>query len=179
MNGAPDQHGDDRTLWRRVAPPAPDPARWPSPLELAAYLDGRLDDADRVEAAIAGDPDLLASVRDARGALATGPAADVTPRMIEAACRLVRADAAGSHAPASSWRIADWLRVGRWAAAAAASILIGIAGYWLGRLAVVDGSPSGSDLVAEASFGVLGEETDEGDVFAFAFPLETSEGVIP
>lgn len=134
----PADRRDGALLWRRAAPALPAGER-PDELVLAAYLDGRLDEAarDRVEAALAADDralEVMLAADAALGATQAPPAG-----LLARAGRLVPAGAEnrfgfigrlfGGRDRAGGFR----LRPGLLAASLAALLLASVAGFELGR----------------------------------------------
>jgi predicted anti-sigma-YlaC factor YlaD len=128
--------------WPAEAGPCPDA------LLLAAYIDGTATDAEvqRIDGHLAACPACLATVGEIRGLLAAPPMLAPRP-VLDRAKALVLA----AHVAAARTR---WLTIGRWAAAAAAAVIVGYIGFvaghatWLGRDALANA------LVCETSFGL-------------------------
>jgi anti-sigma factor RsiW len=176
MNSFERPNPSDEALWRALADRRGAPSgSCPSPLELAAYLDGRLDDAarDAVEAHLADCAACLTAVREVRRlqveTAETTPL--VAPSVLEAAKALVKAPARRDRA--DRWRLTDWLAISRWPVAAAVSLAICLVGYRLGTgLAGGDG-PAQSEIAAAMSFGTFGTaESDDEIALLFATSLE-------
>lgn len=145
----------------------------PTPLELAAYIDGRADEqlAERIEVHLARCAMCLASVREMR--IAQSESSDslifVPPHVLEAAMNLVQGE---SH---QSWeevggdafqtrtarrRIALWISITQRSAAAAAAIAIGVLGHHVGASltksdAVVSSVDADSQTEHDLSFGLV------------------------
>src|SRR5579859_4651655 len=114
---------------RATADPAPET---PDALTLAAYAEGRLDEAatEAVEAALAADPELL----DTLLALRAEPAPETaSAALIHSAQALVRAEsvvvAFPTRKPAPPSRVNAWLV---WGAVAASLLLVSVAGFDMG-----------------------------------------------
>lgn len=113
----------------------------PDPMTLAAYLEGRLDEAAAapVEAWMAADPEALDSVLSARAALAETP--PEVPRHVAARARDIvrgrtgRATRAGAGGALLGW-FTGVLRPAVWAGATAAVLLASVSGFELGRAGV-------------------------------------------
>jgi anti-sigma factor RsiW len=149
------------------------PARLPEEeaLGLAAYLDGRLDEAEaaRLEARLAGEAALLDEVLALRQGLAAAPEALPAPLADRIVARAQALQPAPRRAGAvvhdePSWiggLLALWLRPALPAAFAALALLLASAGaFELGRyqatqLAVSEAADSGSDLPVDLLLGDL------------------------
>jgi hypothetical protein len=118
---------DGRDLWRRYRAAASASAPDPEPAwdQLAAWLDGRLDEAAAapVEAWLAHHPEALALVgpREAE----TGPA----PLELVRRARALVAPRAGGRAPAAP----SWRHAAAWASIAASLVLVGATGFMAGH----------------------------------------------
>lgn len=101
----------------------------PDSLALAAYLDGRLDEAarDRVEAWLAADPDRLEILLGTQDALAAG--SDPAPEALVARAKGLVAAAPTTAREANG---AVWPRL-YWPSAAAAVVLACVLGFQLGQ----------------------------------------------
>lgn len=132
----------------------------PSHEELAAWLDGRLEEAarDALELRIADCPDALAAIRDARAILA-----DLEHAPHPAPATLARARALVEDAP--TILVARRLR---WLVAAAAVVGFALLGYRAGRAAAPAESHAGSALVGEITFGILGDGLAEEELTLLA-----------
>lgn len=160
---------DGRELWRRARPAwraRAAEAEAPDSLEIAAYLEGRLDAAarDRLEDLLAGSPESLDLVLAARRSLAEG-SAPAAAALIERACALVPGPA--PRRP----RVAGWLisltqafrrreRAATLALAACAVILAGIGGFELGRMGYINTLAVEAYLAEEIDFG-LGADVED------------------
>ena len=173
----------DQALWRQAAEdsavPADDLVDDASRLnDLAALLDGHLDDGDRasLEQWLASDAD-RAAMLDAKPA----ESGEVRPLVLERARSLV-----SSSAPVVEVHGWTTTRVMRWVGSAAASIAVGVLGYTMGTTAPAtteavtdDGvlivQSANVEMVTAMSFGALESselESDEydasmSDLFAF------------
>ncbi len=156
------QSRDEQLLWKQFADLLPVPtATCPPALELAAWVDGRAvgSDAETVETHLARCGDCrqaVAAIRQARpdaaGRLVVAPA-----RVVAAAKMLV-----GTAPARTGLRIADWLQVGGWGMAAAASIAICVVGYQVGSGRPTPDTAAADDvLLSEMSFGLF-DGPDEG-----------------
>jgi anti-sigma factor RsiW len=136
--------------WLAVRDTAP---ATPDALTLAAYAEGRLDDAaaEAVEAALAADPDLL----DTLLALRAPPEIEsASAALILSAQSLVRAEPVvvpfPSRKPAPSHPVKAWFA---WGAVAASLLLVSVAGFNMGLAtghpadAATAGDESPSDLL--------------------------------
>ena len=157
----------DRDLWRRYrrgAPPGE--GQELAPLDLAAYLDalGGEPDRGRIESHLADSAQArraLVEVAD----LLRAPAMTVPPAVLN------RAKSLAPGAERSVWRrLGSWVgvRAGgsrfqialRWAAATAAAVLIGFAGYFAGQSTYHSQQEAETALVTEMSFELAGAEAD-------------------
>lgn len=138
-----------RDLWGRyraaVSAPAPASATEPDLGRLAAWLDGRLDEAaaEPVEAWLARNPDALCLVE--------APASEAGPAPLET-IRRARALVSGV-APRRTWR-----ETVAWAAVAASLVVVGWTGFMAGHNAV-----DSRDEIASAVGGDLISGPDGGD----------------
>jgi anti-sigma factor RsiW len=155
------QNDADRTLWRRAVPsPGAGASPCPDELELAAWLDGRADAdlAGRIESHLAECTDCLRAAEELRATLAAGPMMP-PPQVVERAKRLGR----------GRWRrpAVLWLRAGRWAAVAAAAVLVGYAGFTAGAATREKRQAAEAAVVREATFGLTNGSGEElGDLLA-------------
>jgi anti-sigma factor RsiW len=121
----------DRALFARWRDATPAPAL-PDALTLAAYAEGRLDDAaiEAVEAALAADPELIETLLALRAPAQTETASAV---LIRSAQALVRAEPIvvpfPSRKAAAPRPVKAWLA---WGAVAASLLLVSVAGFNLG-----------------------------------------------
>jgi anti-sigma factor RsiW len=161
MNRMEQDNTDDRRLWEqfRAALRAEVDAAGACPgmLDLAAYVDGRLDEShcDAVEAHLAACPACLQTVIETRELLAGGAMLcppDVTKRA--KAIRPKRRTTA----------------VLRWAASAAAAVLFALGGYLAGSATGTLDPDSETKLIREMSFGTIGETQDDLLLVALADP---------
>jgi len=143
-NTGPEADREGAALWARARDPwrkgVAAPAE-PDPLTLAAYLEGRLDEAAAapVEAWMVADPEALDSVLSARAALAEAP--PEVPRHVTARARHIVCGRAGRVTPSrSGGALFGWftgiLRPAVWAGATAAVLLASVSGFELGRAGV-------------------------------------------
>lgn len=144
-NGPADDIETGAELWRRAREgwhAAAGPVEEPEALTVAAYLEGRLDEAGAaaVETWMAAEPEALKSVLTARAVLAETPGA-VPEDMVRRAQGAVR----GRPRPGLAWlgALAEGLgglggltRPAAWAGAAAALLLASVSGFELGRTGV-------------------------------------------
>jgi anti-sigma factor RsiW len=165
---------NDRRLWRRYADAmAAERGELISELDLAAYVDGRATDQqrDEIEAYLAAHLEAFDAVRDARAAASRDePATFVAPTVLAAAKGLVHA---GERSPARRERfVFDWRLVGRWTAAAAASVIVCLFGYQAGFNAG-PAEPTGEAALVDAmTFGALGNGESAADIDVYALLLE-------
>ena len=132
-------------------------------LALAAYLDGRLDEAERaqVEAWLAGRPEQLELLLASREALTDsgGPAPDA---LVQQACALV-ADRPGALAGlfrATAGLFAPRLRLFAWSGTLAAMVFACLLGFQLGESGY-HGALTVEKLLAREAGSVLGQGGDE------------------
>jgi hypothetical protein len=126
--------------WRQGTPVAANRAE-PDPLLLAAWADGRLDEAkaEPVEEWLVDHPDALDDLLAAQEAALAAPPAIAGEALIERACALVPLlpdnviplRRAGSRAP-------RWLSAVRWSGLAASLVVTGFVGFALGNNAYVN-----------------------------------------
>ncbi len=149
---------DEQLLWKQFADMLPArPAACPPALELAAWVDGRAagPDLDAVETHLAECGVCRELVRLARAEVAGGLGA---PASVVAAAKTLVAPTPARPA----LRITDWLQVGGWGMAAAASIAICVVGYQVGSgRPMLDTVATEEILLNEMSFGLL-DGPDEG-----------------
>jgi len=162
MNASHDNPGD-RKLWRRFAAAGAAKAGrdCPTAADLAAYVEARCDDAgrDRMEAHLAACPRCLGAVREARALLAAGPM--LAPVRLVARAKALVPDSAA----AARWRWAI-----RWAATAAAAIVIGLAGFFAGESTYQTRRTTEAAVARTIAFD-LGEL--DGDAVVEEYLLET------
>lgn len=143
-------------LWRAHARPVVRP----DPMLLAAYAEGRLDEADAaaVEAALAGDPALLDDVLEARRSVAASPAT----KAVVSRAQAIRPGPSGRvvellpRRPRSARLVAGLIA---WGAVAASVLLVSFVGFHLGvQTQRAFDAPAGStavDLLGSGE-GVIG-----------------------
>ncbi len=166
MAGPQENNPSDEQLWGRVAQGPPQgPTACPSLLELAAFIDGRASEAERqaLESHLADCPACLEAVAEIRSVQtdAGDSSALVPAALLESAKGLVTE----RKRTRRSWALADWRLVGRWSAAAAASIVMGLAGYHAGVKTLMIRQDWTGQLASEMSFGVLGPGGQAGPEF--------------
>lgn len=132
-----DQQHRAKRLWRRYLERAGEAGPGPAldANALAAYLDGTAGEkaAEKVEAGMASDPDLLEEVMELRALAGVEPTPP--PEALLAKAKALAAGGATRTGPTRSGSLVlqgFWRRV-RWAAAAAAIVLACASGYGLGR----------------------------------------------
>ena len=141
----------DRALWLSVDRSWAEHGRGeePGPVTLAAFLDDRLEPADRarVEAWMAAAPEGLDLVVAARSAEQAGSAP--APESVVARARALRPELTGQWLSVAGWlnRVFAPLRIAAVCGAVAAVILAAVAGFELGRagyvhMAALDGQQS-------------------------------------
>ena len=159
MDPRDQQDAEDRRLWgaarrgARTAGPCPDAN------DLAAWLDGRADQAaaERIESHLAVCPACVQAIGELRQ-LSQGGAMFVPPQVLARAKALV---------PARG-RSGVWLRAGRWAAAAAAAAVVSLAGWQAGSATVHARRTVDSQAAAQLSFGLESDDSllNNGDLLA-------------
>lgn len=162
MNEQDRLNADDRSLWlaARLSMGERNLGERPGPTAVAAYLDGRLEPAerDRMEAWMIAAPEVLDLVAAARAATHadTVPAPDAV---------VTRAQALRPGSSGLSARLADWLgaavkpvRLAALSGAAAAAILAAITGFELGRISY--GQIAGFDSVLTEDLEIGFEQDD-------------------
>ena len=159
----------DQTLWRRYREGGSMPATelnlkgMDDRLALAAYLDGRLDAAERaqVEAWLAGQPEQLELLLASQAALADsgGPAPDT---LVRQACALIpgRRGAPGGLARATAGLFAPRMRILAWSGTLAAMVFACLLGFRLGESGY-HGAVTVEKLLAREAGSVLGQAGDE------------------
>ncbi len=154
--------GDEQLLWQQFADMLPTrPGACPSALELAAWVDGRATgpEVQAVETHLAGCGvcrETVVWIRQARGDVA-GSLIVAPANVVAAAKMLIETGPARI-----GLRIADWLQVGGWGMAAAASIAICVVGYQVGSGRPMLGTAATDEiLLSEMSFGLF-DGLDEG-----------------
>ena len=122
----------DKELWQSLAL-APGAVSAVSEIDLAAWLEGRLDerDAARIEAAVVADADLRAAAVELSEVL--GQPLSVAPaRLLVRAQALVGFEAERQAAAAGSW-FGGWLSFGiQRAVMATAAVIVAISGFMMG-----------------------------------------------
>ena len=154
-----------RQDWRAQAGAGELPGAAELAAEMAAYLDGRLEDAAlaRMDARLAASPEALDLALAARDALTAGSAP--APASLLARARALAADPA-ARAAESPWLLAllaPWRNGARRAAvgfAAAALILASVAGFELGRSGYAHSAAVESLMSEEIDLG-LGQDLDD------------------
>jgi len=190
---APDPHNhpknDARGPRRLVSEPgeavrAFSAASCPTPLELAAYIDGRADEqlAERIDVHLVRCAECLALVREARSIQSeqSDSLIFVPPHVLEAAMSLMKGESkqtcgvVGGDAfqtRTARRRIALWISITQRGAAAAAAIAIGVLGHHVGAslstpAALASAADSSTQTSTDLSFGLdpavddLSTETD-------------------
>jgi hypothetical protein len=156
------QFSDEQLLWKQCAAALPQrPSPCPPILELAAWIDGRATgpDAEAAETHLAECAGCRELVRLARAEAASHIGA---PAGVVKAARMLVATGSAPVGTERSLRLADWLQVGGWGMAAAASIAICVVGYQVGSgRPILDTVATDEILLSEMSFGLLGG-VDEG-----------------
>ncbi len=156
------QFNDEQLLWKQFTKALPQrPAACPPVLELAGWIDGRATgpDAEAAETHLAECAVCRELVRSAR-AEDTGRIG--APAGVIAAVRMLVASAPAPARTGRGLRLADWLQVGGWGMAAAASIAICVVGYQVGSgRPMLDTAAADAILLSEMSFGLL-DGPDEG-----------------
>jgi len=161
MNDQTPQDRADRQLWRRWAAPS-EAGPCPDEMALAAYLDGSApaDEAERVEAHLAGCDACRHAVAELRSLLAGGPVL-ATPQVVTRAKSLLPAPTALA---AKLGRRRTWRRVARWAATAAAAVLVSYGGFQAGSATRIGRNTEQAALVSEMTFG-LEEAPGQEDLY--------------
>lgn len=157
----------DQTLWRRYRQGGSMPATdlnlkgMDEHLALAAYLDGRLDEAERaqVEAWLAGRPEQLELLLASQAALAEsgGPAPD---SLVRQACALVPDRTRPFAGLSLAGLFAPRLRLLAWSGTLAAMVLACVIGFQLGESGY-HGAVTVEKLLAREAGSVLGQGGDE------------------
>ena len=127
--------GEDRALWRQWRTRGKAEAPPPDALALAAYAEGRLDEAEAetIELWLAAHPEALADVVAARAA--AQPAADIVDhRMIAKACALVAADGGAARSKFVPLRRGApvWRNALAWSSVAASLVAASLVGFAMG-----------------------------------------------
>ena len=152
-----DNSPQERRLWKRYsASHRPRPGPCPDAVELAAYIDGRASprQVEHIEEHLLACPDCLQAVREARELTSAEVTTFVPPEVIAAAKAALAspAERAGQR-PGKYLRAALVWRIGRWAAAAAAALIISYGGFRIGQGTYRQHAAVEAALVAELSFG--------------------------
>jgi hypothetical protein len=154
------QFSDEQTLWKQFTAALPQrPGPCPPILELASWIDGRAagPDAEAAETHLAECAGCRELVRLAHVEVAGRIGA---PDGVVAAARMLVAQGPSPAGTRRSLRFADWLQVGGWGMAAAASIAICVVGYQVGSgRPMLDKVAIDEVMLSEMSFGLL----DAGD----------------
>lgn len=157
MNERDRQDERDLAAWRWYAPRAgkSGSGECPDELALAAWLDGRArpELADRIEAHLAECPDCLAAAADLRAILAGSPM--LAPRQAVERAKALGRTRLRRHAGL-------WARAGRWAAVAAAAVLVSYAGLAVGEGASRSRQAVQAAVVGEATLGLENGAHDDG-----------------
>ena len=135
MNG-PGDETKERALWHRWRQFAAGEAATPDALDLAAYAEGRLDEAEAVavETWLAAHPEILADVQLAR-VLAPAPSDTSHAAIVAKACALV---AVSSLTPANSnvmplrRSVVAWRSALAWSSVAASLVAASLVGFTMG-----------------------------------------------
>ncbi len=188
----PDDRPDpaDHARWREidsVTPPPPPVADEAAVLlELAAYVDGRLDDDARaaLEARLSADARLRDLVLDAATHRDDTPASLAGPAVVARAAALVPSTASRPEVVG-----AIWVRAARWTVAAAACIGVGVIGWQIGVGAGTATTPGGTqvadggdeptimfpyDLIDPATPGDASAADDTDDLLLFALGVSSA-----
>ena len=169
MGEAMDHDNQQSRLWRQYlaqAPPAsPDLPALDLNL-LAAYLEGSANpkQLEQIESCLASDPALLEELIELRQLGQLKPA-EVCPSLLERAKAL---------SPATKLIRHSWASPTRWAAAAAAVMLAGLAGYSVGR-DTFQGQQYAETLVAARASQEMQELISEPSL-AISLPLNGNNG---
>lgn len=153
-----------RLLWRQAAPATMTAtATAVSPLDLAAWLDGKADPAlaARVERAMLADDSLLQTALAARAAAdSTEPAPE---RLLVRARAMVAPPVAAASRSGGGFlaRLGAWQRRLEWAAIGACFMIVASGGFWLGGN-LGDNVASAAE---PASFTLLGVDEESYDLF--------------
>lgn len=150
MNG-PGDETEERALWRRWRQVAAGNAATPDALDLAAYAEGRLDEAEAmaIETWLAAHPEILADVQMAR-VLAPAPSDTSHAAIVAKACALVtgsRLTPANSNVVPLHRGMAAWRSALAWSSVAASLVAASLVGFTMGseayqRLAQTQVQPS-------------------------------------
>ena len=148
----------DRELWQQYVTARGDTSsECVSSLQLAAYLDGRLDQDEQADV-----EDHLAqctTCREAVGDVRSGRFATTIPLVgrdvLESAKSLVRRRTRPADEGRRRWRVTEWRAAGGWGLAAAASIAICFVGYQVGAEFGLNHAIADDQLLSEVSFGLL------------------------
>ena len=149
----PDVPDDPRPWTRYARAVAGPPGACPDPLDLAAWLDGRLPDdrRDAVDEHLVACPACLDAIRAGRAALDDDTLGFVSPRVLEGARALVSGRRRSDHA---------WWAAARRVGAVAAMLAVSVLGYMVGPRSVRPAPPSEERLLASMSFDVFASADD-------------------
>ncbi len=154
MDAMDDQidNSDGRELWLRAALPAGQTGGCADEGLLAAYLDGRAEDAEveAVERHLAGCARCRAAVRQLRGILSGTTTVMPPTAVLDRARQLVEPNPG---------RRRLWPAVARWSAVAAAVLIVAWVGFSAGRKTGDYRRAADAVVAVEASFGGQGEDT--------------------
>lgn len=170
---ASDFHPDERRLWDRARAGAPDGFPDVDALEIAAWLDGRLDEAAAadLEARLARSPEARAAATDARAALdRLAEARPLVPAHVLDAGRDLLPEPALVHS-ARPWSGRGGVL--RLALSSAAAIAICVLGYQAGLTASAPADAGEAALASEMTFGAFDDSVlDDPDLDLFALATE-------
>jgi anti-sigma factor RsiW len=165
MAHADGNNNRDQRLWRQYADgAAAAQGACPDPDDLAAWLDGRLDDTEPIETHLADCVACREAVAELREWGTDGKLPMAPPHVLAAARGLVRGPVVEGR-----WNFQTHLaRVAGWSLAAAASIAVCVAGYRVGWS--VSGGAAPQLVTHEVTFGLAADETSATayDLFGFA-----------
>ncbi|MBM43967.1 MAG: hypothetical protein CMJ36_02995 [Phycisphaerae bacterium] len=155
MNDHEDQHEGDLSIYRQWADSLDSGGATVDPLDLAAWLDGTLDDEarDALESRLALD----ASSRELVVDLASIHSDEASPKLIDRLVSIPEGEHTllfEAHAPRVAHR-AWWTSSGIAAALALAAL-----GFWAGQLAATDAEQLEQRFLAAATFDVFDGATD-------------------
>lgn len=152
---------EGRRLWRQAAGKRKASAPAVTPLDLAAWLDGKADPvlAARVEQALASDDTLLQTALAAREAVADPQPAP--ERLLVRARAMVAPKVVAPRRGGVMAGLGAWRRSLEWALVGACFLIAATGGFWMGD--------SLSDNVAEAAqpaaYSLLGLDEETSDLF--------------
>jgi len=155
MNDHEDQHDRDLSIYRQWADSLASGGTTVDPLDLAAWLDGTLDDESRdvLEARLALDTTSRELVQDR----ASTPSDDASTELIDRLVSLAEGEhnlLFEAHAPHVANR-AWWTSSG-----VAAALALAALGFWAGQLAATDAEQLEQRFLAAATFDVFDGATD-------------------